>query len=361
MFGVILAGGVGTRLWPRSRTAQPKQFVDIIGNGRTLIQATTDRIRGLIVPEQMYVITGAQYAGLATEQLPEIPPDQIVAEPSGRNTGPAIGLACVHIMRRDPNGIVAIMHSDHAIADSDQFRTTLARAADGAREGYIVTLGIHPTSPHTGFGYIKCGSQLSIGSSSSLPIHSVEGFVEKPDLETADRFLASGNYYWNGGFFISRVDRMMAEFERQLPQVYAQLAAIERGLDQGYRMGHPILDLAWDAMPNISIDHGIMEGAANVAVVPLHAGWNDIGSWDALEAILQRDDTGNLVVKGNISAVDSQRNIVYSEKQIVALVGVEDLVVVDTGDTLLVGHKQQMQSVKMLVERLRDQGRNEVL
>ena len=253
------------------------------------------------------------------------------------------------------------MHSDHVIADADQFRMALARAANGAREGYIVTLGIQPTSPHTGYGYIKRGDQLAIQPSTTLPIHSVEGFLEKPDLHTAESFLAEGSYFWNGGIFVSRVDRMLAEFERQLPEAFALLNEIERGLERGYSMGRPTMDSAWESMPSISIDHGIMEGAENVAVVPLQAGWNDIGSWDALEAILQRDQSENLVVKGNISTIDSRNNIIYSEERTVALIGVEDLVVVDTGDTLLIGHKQQMQNVKVLVEHLREQGRLELL
>ncbi|MCC6458189.1 MAG: mannose-1-phosphate guanylyltransferase [Caldilineaceae bacterium] len=365
MYAAILAGGVGTRLWPRSRQSQPKQFSDIVGSGRTMIQATADRIAGLVAPNDLYVVTGLPYAALAAEQLPEVPTTQIIAEPSGRNTGPAIGLACVHIRQRNPQAVVAFLHSDHVVLDPAAFRAALQQAEPAAQAGYIVTLGIEPTFAHTGYGYIKRGIPLEGLSQDSSTVYSVEQFLEKPDRTTAESFLEEGGYYWNGGIFVCRVDVMLEEFSRQLPELAAGLARIDAALARSRDAADPIFHATfnevWPTLPSISIDHGIMEHAQNVATVPLDAGWNDVGSWDALEAILEQDESRNFVAKGGLLPLESHGNIVYTDKEVVALIGVENLVVVDTGDTLLIGDKQQMQKVKDVVEYLRSQGRSELL
>jgi mannose-1-phosphate guanylyltransferase len=361
MYAAILAGGVGTRLWPRSRQSQPKQFSDIVGSGRTMIQATADRISSVIAPSDLYVITGLPYAALASDQLPDIPTEQIVAEPSGRNTGPAIGLACAHIHHRDPHAVVAFLHSDHAVLDPDAFCAALTRAQVAAEAGYIATLGITPTFAHTGYGYIKRGDPIAGLPPGDLAIYAVDQFLEKPDRTTADSFLAQGGYYWNGGIFVSRVDVMLNEFARQLPELAAGLQRIEASLSQGPEVVEATLAEVWPSLPTVSIDHGIMEHAQKVATVPLEAGWNDIGSWDALASILQEDETRNYVAKGEILTLESRGNIVYTDKRVVALIHVEGLVVVDTGDTLLIGDKEHMQKVKEVVERLRDLGLSDLL
>jgi len=361
MYAAILAGGVGTRLWPRSRQDHPKQFSDITGSGRTMIQATVDRLEGLVSAADLYVVTGAPYAGLARIQLPAIPADQILLEPSGRNTAPAIGLACVHIRRRDPQGIVAILHSDHAIPDAAAFRQALRRAEVAAAAGGIATLGITPTFPHTGYGYIKRGRSLDNLPAGEPAVYTVEQFLEKPDRATAEAFLADGAYYWNGGIFVCRVDVMLREIDRQLPQLSAALGRIDAALDGPPDHAQAVLESVWPAIPNISIDHGVMEGAEAVATVPLRAGWNDVGSWDALEAVLSPDADDNCIAHGDVIGEGSRHNIVYGDARLIALIGVENLVVVDTGDTLLIGHKQQMQNVKTIVERLRAQGRSDLL
>jgi mannose-1-phosphate guanylyltransferase len=361
MYAAILAGGVGTRLWPRSRQSQPKQFSDIVGSGRTMIQATADRIRSVVAPADLYVVTGLPYAALAANQLPEVPTEQIIAEPSGRNTGPAIGLACAHIHRRDPKAIVAFLHSDHVVLDPEAFCHALQRALSAAEAGYIVTLGIQPTSAHTGYGYIKRGALLLEVPAGSPEIYQVEQFLEKPDRATAESFFAEGGYYWNGGIFVCRVDVMLAEFARQLPEVAAGLARIDAALAQSQEAAANVLAEVWPTIPSISIDHGIMEHAQAVAMVPLQAGWNDVGSWDSLAAVLEEDDARNFVARGDVLSLESQGNIVYTDKQVVALIHVEGLVVVDTGDTLLVGDKQHMQKVKEVVERLRELGLSELL
>ncbi len=358
MYVAILAGGVGTRLWPSSREAPPKQFSDITGTGRTMIQSTVDRLEGLVSLSDIYVITGRRYRHLVLEQLPGLPPENVIVEPSGRNTGPAIGLACAHLHRRDPNGIIALLHADHVIQDIEAYRTVLRQAEEAARNDYLTLLGIIPASPHTGYGYIKRMGEPLPGST-QLPVYAVDRFLEKPDRATAEGFVAEGSYYWNAGNFICRVERMLGEFERQLPALYAGLRTIGASLGNGTEQA--VLDEVWSTLPAISIDHGVMEGAERVAVVPLDAGWNDVGSWDALEEVISLDEQGNCLVRGNTLVVDSSGVIVSGGQRLIALVGVEDLVIVDSGDALLIGHKRRMQKIKEVVERLRAEERSDLL
>jgi len=365
MNAIILAGGVGTRLWPRSRKSRPKQFSDITGCGNTMLQSTVERLKGIAVNEQIYVVTGEQYVDLAREQVAQLPLANLIAEPCGRNTAPAIGLACIHLRRQGIDDVIAILPADHTIQNVERFQMALRQAEKAAREGYIVTLGVEPTVPHTGYGYIKRGA-LVYGASSTLdgncdlPIYGVDQFLEKPDLATAQHFLGAGGYYWNGGIFVSRLDRMLDEFACQMPELYARLLEIENALDQPDG-GRQAMAEIWPTLPDISIDYGIIEGAAQVAVVPLHAGWNDAGSWDALDQVLNCDESANIQVRGDMLLLDSKANIVYGDSRFVALIGVSDLVVVDTGDALLIGHKGQIQRVKHVVEHLRQLNRAELL
>lgn len=359
MYVAILAGGVGSRLWPRSRQSNPKQFSDITGSGRTMIQATVDRLAGLVSDDQVYVITGERYAGLTAEQLPQIPTENIIVEPSGRNTAPAIGLACVHLYHRDPDAVIAVVSADHVIQDNVEYQMSLQQAAVAAEAEHLVTIGIEPDAPHTGFGYVRRGDAISLnGSLNGLPAYQVDSFLEKPDLETAKSFLAEGGYYWNGGYFIFTVKHMLAEMERQMPEMYALLMEIKAGLESG--RGDEALASVWPKMPSESIDYGIAEGAQRVAVVPLRSGWNDVGSWDALETVRVRDEDGNCVARGDTTVVDSKHNVIYSEKM-VALIGVENLVIVETDDALLIGKKDRMQDVKKVVEDLKSSDRADLL
>ncbi|MCE7982684.1 MAG: mannose-1-phosphate guanylyltransferase [Caldilinea sp. CFX5] len=355
-YATILAGGSGTRLWPRSRQRQPKQFADITGAGRTLIQGTADRLQGLVGDAELYVVVGEHFAHLATEQLPTLSAQQVIVEPSGRNTAPAIGLACIHLHQRDPDAVVAFLPADHVITDPVGFQNALRDAFHAADAGHIVTLGITPTFPHTGYGYIKRGEKLPLAG--KQPLFTVERFLEKPNRATAEGFLISGGYYWNGGIFISRADTMLAEIQRQLPTVYSRLQQIRAALGQSAAAA--VLAEAWAEMPNISIDYGVMEGAQQVAVTPLDAGWNDVGSWDALTSVIPLDDEENCIARGETLTIQSRGNIIYSER-LVALIGVDDLAIIDTADALLIGHKAQMQKVKDVVETLRTQGRTELL
>lgn len=357
MYAVILAGGVGTRLWPRSRESRPKQFSDITGSGLTMIQDTAQRLEGIVSGTGLFVVTGPGYVDLTLKQLPQMPASHLLVEPSGRNTAPAIGLACLHLRRESPEAIMAILPADHVILHADRFRAALRRAADVAQKGFIVTLGIEPTFAHTGYGYIKRNELLS--TADGLPAYRVERFLEKPMRVAAEQFLAQGGYYWNGGIFVSRADVMLNELARQSPEIYARLERIDAALDTVD--ARQTLEEVWPEMPSISIDYAVMEGAQKVAVVPLKAGWNDVGSWDALETVLEQDESGNSIARGEVLLLDSRDNIVYSDKRLVALININNIVVVDTGDTLLVGDKSNMQRVKDVVEMLRAQGRTELL
>lgn len=358
MYATILAGGVGTRLWPRSRQDRPKQFTEITGSGLTMIQETALRLEGVVNSDRLFVVTGAAFAGLAREQLPNVPDEQILVEPSGRNTAPAIGLACVHLQRTAPDAVLAVLPADHVILNSESFRTALRQAGELAADGYLVTLGIEPTYAHTGYGYIKRSEPLP-ASTAEAPAYAVERFLEKPNRHTAEEFLLEGGYYWNGGIFVASVAAWLAELKRQTPEIYTRVERIGAAMDTPD--AEAVLEREWVDMPGISVDYAVMEHAQRVAVVPLQAGWNDVGSWDALETILEQDDRGNSIAKGDVLLLDSEGNIVYSDKRLVALVNVSNLVVVDTGDTLLIGDKRNMQRVKDVVEQLRQQGRTELL
>ena len=358
MYAVILAGGVGTRLWPRSRQSTPKQFTDIAGHGRTMIQATVARLEGLVSPEDTYVITGSRYAGLCSKQLDYLPEANVLVEPMGRNTAPAIALACAHLQCRDPEEVVAVLPADHLIQDSAGFRRALRQAERCAREGFLAVLGIQPTKAHTGYGYIQ-REDGPLPIAGDLPSFSVSRFLEKPDQATAEKFLADGAYYWNGGIFVSRVERLLAEYERQMPELYSSMNRIAAAL--GTVEQEDVLSAVWPTMPDISIDYGLMEGAEEVAVVPMQVGWNDLGSWDALESVVDQDAAGNYPVEGEILPMNSRGNIIAAEKRLVALIDVDDLIVIDAGDALLIGKKESIQQVKQVVAELQAADRNELL
>jgi mannose-1-phosphate guanylyltransferase len=359
MYVAILAGGRGTRLWPRSRQDLPKQFADIAGRGQTMIQETVARLEGLIEDDHIYVLTGSAYLGLAREQLPQLPTANFLVEPQGRNTGPAIGLACTHLHHRDPDAVVAFLPADHLIQDAVSLRKALALAEEMAQRNQIVTLGIEPTLPHTGYGYIRQGQLLHHHEDTDQPVYAVDTFLEKPDLPTAQQLVVDGRHYWNGGMFISRADQLLKEIERQLPDVHDCLSEIRRGLDS--QESAEVLAATWAHMPSISIDFGVMEGANDVAVIPLRAGWSDIGSWDALGDVLAQDQCGNSTAKGELFPIDSEDNVVYSDRTFVSLIGVRDLVVVDSGNALLIGHRDKMQNVSTVVEYLHSHGRTELI
>jgi len=358
LYAVVMAGGVGTRLWPRSRIATPKQFLDLLGP-RTLLQETVDRIEPLIPFQRVLVVAGTGYTAEVQAQMPDLPAENIIAEPGPRGTAPCIGLAAMILGQRDPAALMAAFPADHRIADAAGFRQAIAAAAQIAQEGYLVTLGITPRQPHTGYGYIQRGAAL--GQKGGLPAFEVRRFVEKPDEATARQFVASGEYYWNAGIFIWQVKRILAEIERLLPQLHAGLQAIGQAWHSPRRLA--VLEKSWEQMPQTTIDYGIMERTTGVAVLPVEIGWDDVGNWATLSALLEADEAGNVVCgSGHPLLLDTAGTYLYtSAGRLVAAIGLKDFVVVDTPDALLICPKERAQAVRQVVERLQEEGLQEHL
>ncbi len=348
-YAVVLAGGGGTRLWPMSRADLPKQLLSLVEND-SMFRVSVERLLPLFSPEQVYVVTGAKLCDLMRADAPEIPPENFVVEPYGKNTALAAALAITVIQKRDPQATVALLTADHHITDKEKFRRVLKAAYALAQDDYIVTLGVSPSMPATGFGYIRRGEALR--DIDGFHCYGSRGFTEKPDTLTAARFIRSGEYSWNSGMFIWRADRALREFEQLQPEVYQGMMALQPTVDT------PEYDAklaeVWEQMPVLQIDAGIMEQAERMAVIPVDIGWSDVGSWDALFDVLDLDTSGN-GFKGSASnrlVIDTKNTLVYSDKLTVTI-GVEDLVVVDTRDVLMICKKERTQDVKKVVDMLR--------
>jgi mannose-1-phosphate guanylyltransferase len=339
LHAVILAGGSGTRFWPLSRAQRPKQFL-ALATERPLIVETFARVQPLCAPEFSWVVCGKDHAALVRAALPELPAPHLLLEPAARNTAPAIALACAAALREDAGATLCILPSDHHIARPDAFRDALALAARACQNGDLLTLGIRPTRPETGYGYLRRGGEKSPG------VFAVESFVEKPDAATAERYLRDGAYSWNAGIFVFRADAMMEALQRHQPQIVAALDDFSQ-------------------MPSISIDYGVMEpesrGAGRIAMVPGDFGWSDVGSFAALPEVRALDARGN-ALDGDALAIDCDDCVVLSEGgRLVAAVGVRGLCIVDAGDALLVVPRERAQEVRAVVDALKAQGRNEKL
>ena len=355
MYALIMAGGSGTRLWPCSREACPKQLLSLLSE-RTMLQEAYQRIAPLIPDEKVFVVTSEAYADVVREQIPQLPAANIIGELEGHGTAPCIGLSALYLRRLDPEGVMAVLTADHYIEKADELRQALEAAARVAEAGHLVTLGIQPNRPATGYGYIERGEKLA--QISGLDVYRVEKFTEKPDLATAQAFVKSGRYYWNSGMFIWRVSTILREFEKLMPQLYAQLMEIDAAL--GTPQERAVLERVWPQVENETIDYGIMERAEDVAVIPVDIGWSDVGDWTALSELLPPDEGGNVIV-GEHVGLDTRRCFIHGSRRLVATIGLEDMIVVDAEDALLVCPKERAQDVRDLVRKLKESSREEFM
>ncbi len=347
LYGVILAGGGGTRLWPLSRQHQPKPLLKLMGD-RSMLQETVTRLAPLIMPERLFIAVNAAHAPEVARQVPDVPADQIIVEPVARETGPALGLAAIHLAHKDPDATLASFQADHVVLQSAILRNAVALAARAAQDGSIVTIGITPTYAATGYGYIELAGITQ--QEDDLCVREAVRFVEKPQRETAETYLATGNFVWNAGLFICRVQTLLDAFATHLPETYAGLMRIKAaiGTDQYVET----LESVFPTLSKVSIDVGIMEKYHPLATVPCDPGWNDVGDWDTLAALMPSDDDGNVAIGTTHLAIETKRTLVHGRDRLIVTVGIEDLIIVDTPDAILVIPRSRAQDVKKVVERL---------
>ena len=359
LYAVIPAGGSGTRLWPLSRAGHPKFLHPLTGTDASLLQATVHRLAPLAAPENVLVVTGVAHAAEVSRQLTAVPVENIIVEPSPRDSCAAIALAAAVIARREPEALMGSFAADHLISDGPGFIGVIEQAMAGARQGLLMTLGITPTRPETGYGYVQCGGPVGEGA-----VLAVEEFKEKPSYDLAESYLKSGNYLWNAGMFVWRVDVFLAELSRQQPQLHAGIARIAQAWDSPSR--EEVLGEVWQTLPRISVDYAVMEGAATVGrvgTVPGDFGWNDVGDFHTLGEVLAADSAGNVVVGQDASGKQAvllreAENLVVvpNSGRLVAALGVRDLIIVDTPDAVLVCPRDRAQEVKSLVDDLKSKG-----
>jgi mannose-1-phosphate guanylyltransferase len=352
-YAVIMAGGSGTRFWPASRAAKPKQFLSLGGAEETLLQATVRRAGALVGMERVFVVTGLRHAGEAAGQLPGLPPENLLLEPIGRNTAPCLAWASAHVRRRDPSGVIAVMPADHHIENESEFLGSLRQALSAAETGAIVTLGIKPTRPETGYGY------LALGPSLGERLYRVEAFVEKPTRERAEQFIAADRYLWNSGMFFVRADVILGEIGKRLPEPAAFVARCDDAAGRGVEAD--VVASEYPGLPSISIDYGVMEKAEGILVVPASFGWNDLGSWAATFELSPKDSDGNSAA-GELLAIDSTGCFISARSgKLVVLIGLEDIVAVDTDDALLIVPRERAQEVSKVVAALKAAGKDRQL
>jgi mannose-1-phosphate guanylyltransferase/mannose-6-phosphate isomerase len=346
-----MAGGSGTRFWPLSREKMPKQLLKI-GSDDTLIQLTVDRVLPLVKREHVFIVTNQ---GLAVDIGTQLTARfggawdrNFILEPEAKNTAPALGLSAVHLNRIDPDGIMVVLSADHAIRDIKAFHACLQTAAKAAERDYLVTLGIKPSRPETGYGYIKAGEQFHEAGLNG--ISRVDRFVEKPDLKTAEGYLKNGRYFWNSGMFVWKVRTFLKEIERHMPALHQGLDEVRKSIGSGKEA--ETVRAVFSRLQPVSVDYGIMEKTDRAVVVPADIGWSDVGSWTALEEVTDKDASGN-IISGNVIDIDSVDSVMYAEKRLVATIGLKDTIVVDTPDATLVCSRDRAQDVKKVVEELK--------
>lgn len=347
---VIMAGGAGTRLWPLSRKQRPKQLLHLFG-GKSLLRQAYERLAALLEPNSIYVITTAEHLDLVHQELPEVPVDNLFGEPCGRDTVNAVGLAAAILHERDPEGVMSIFTADHIITPVDRFTRAVDSALKRAAENpdALITIGVVPTTPETGFGYVHRGEPLG------NDVYRVDRFVEKPDLETAKRYVASGEFYWNSGMFTWRIDTILEQLRKHLPESYPML--MELGQAWGGGSWAELAGKLYPELRKISVDFAIMEKAEQVLVVEMDCAWRDVGSWNALTEVLSADAAGNVRTGTQVIHLGSTGNIVATEDEehLIATIGVEDLVIVHSADATLVCKRSEAQAIRKLVAAIQSE------
>lgn len=351
---LIMAGGRGERFWPKSRQNLPKQFLSLTDDGKTMIQLTVERIMPLVEVDDIYISTNQDYKKLVMEQLPQIPEENILCEPMGRNTAPCIGLGAIHMAKKYGDAVMLVLPSDHLIKYNAIFLSTLEDACRTAEQGSnLVTIGITPDAPETGYGYIKFLPDQLLGRA-----YRVDRFVEKPDLETAKEYVASEQYLWNSGMFIWKVSTILENLQKYLPAVYSGLDRIQASI--GTEQEEQVLEQVFQAFPSESIDYGVMEKAKNIYILTGAFGWDDVGSWLAVGRLKKSNEFGN-VITGNAVTIDTKNSIIQGGKKLIATVGLQDVIIVDTEDALLVCDKDSAGDIKKVLENLKICNRTEYL
>ena len=348
MFAVIMAGGGGTRLWPKSREHYPKQMHALAGE-KPLVQEMAERLHRIVGEDQVYIITNSHHARVISEVMPAMV-QKILVDPYRRDTAACIGLAAVYLSRIDPEAVIGIFAADHFIGREERFAEVIRAGEKLAAEGHVVTIGIQPTGPETGYGYIESNGEF--GGISGSKVYRVQRFVEKPNLEKAKEYLAAGNYYWNSGMFVWSIPTIFRLFEQHLPDTYARLMRMKDAL--GTPNEAQVVDSEYRQMERISVDFGIMEKLSDILVISGDFEWNDIGSWATVQDISVKDLDGNAVNASHIGIDTNNCLIIGAEGKVVATIGVKDLIVVDTDDALLICHKDRAQEVKKIVDKLKE-------
>ncbi|MEO6695870.1 MAG: mannose-1-phosphate guanylyltransferase [Ignavibacteria bacterium] len=360
-YAVIMAGGVGTRFWPKGTLKLPKQFLKIANENESLLQMAYKRLEGVFNDSKIFIVTNIIYKNEVKKQLPKIPDENIICEPTGRNTAPCIGLACLFINQFETKANVLIVAADHLISDEKEFHRIIKSGLKFVDDnGGIVTLGIHPTQPETGYGYIQYDADKVIeieleknGESTFEKIYKVRTFAEKPSLEVAKAFLKSGDFLWNSGMFIFRTDTMMEEIKTYMPDLYETLSKLQENLlSKDFTR---VLDEEYSKTKSISIDYGVMEKAKDVYIIRSYFGWNDVGAWDEVYNIKEKDGDGN-VKQGRTVTIDTKDCLIINDQKIVATIGIENLLIINTDNGLLICKRGEAQSVKEVVDYLRRKG-----
>lgn len=351
---LIMAGGRGERFWPKSRKMLPKQFLSLTDDGKTMIQLTVERILPLVDVSDIYIATNKDYLPLVKEQLPDVPEENILCEPVGRNTAPCIALGAALISMKYDDALMMVLPSDHLIRYNSMYQSTLRDACEVAEQGdNLVTVGITPDHAETGYGYIKFSNEKTVGRA-----FAVEQFVEKPSLEVAKEYLAADDYLWNSGMFLWKSSSVMKRFTELMPEVHAGVMEIRDAYKNGN--GEEALQRIFPTFPSISIDYGVMEKSQNIFTIPGAFGWDDVGSWLAVERIKKSNESGN-IVNGNVITINTKNCIIQAEGKLIATVGLKDLIIVDTEDATLICDKETTADIKKVLENLRICNRNEYL